>query len=74
MNKLEQYAEQIAMIQGRCDGGRSYLWKEAAKDMSAVLMNIKQYHPRSRGNRLIRILLLQEAELWVNNWTRESLS
>lgn len=68
MSKVEQYAERIEAILGHCDGGREYPWSEATKDMNEVLRDIKQYHPRSQGNRLIQRHLVQEAKMWLSNW------
>lgn len=71
MSKVEQYAERIEAILGRCDGGREYPWLDAARDMSAVLRDIEHYSPRSRGNQLIRRHLIQEAKMWLHNWEPE---
>lgn len=71
MNKLEQYAERIEAVQGRCDGGRDYPWRQAVDDMSSVLRDIKQCRPRTRGNQLIRRLLMTEAEMWLSIWSRK---
>lgn len=73
MSKVEQYAERIEAILARCDGGVKYPWQEATNDMVAVLRDIEQYRPRSRGNQLIKRHLTKEVWMWLENWAPEML-
>ena len=68
VEKLEHLAERIADIRGKCDGGRSYPWKQAADDMERVLFELNMYHPRKPGKQMIRKLLRMEAKGWITVW------
>ena len=68
MDKNSQFASRITAVLNRCDGGKSYKWKQAANDMERVIAEMNTYHPKNPGQQLILRQLKREAESWVYVW------
>lgn len=63
MKRLTDLAEMYQEIRGRYDGGYNYTWGNAMNDLSVLVTLLGCYTPKSRGNIVLKRLLLREVEI-----------